>query len=1531
MSDTLGTAASSVMGPEGSTLHITSFADKIPPAFDGHGNYASYRQDVELWTHLTTLDIEKHGAALIGRLSGEAKAAAKTLSIATIASGQGVACILQHLDKSYAVNRTDQLDLDLAAFLDFTWSSHLPVDQFIAGFHTRLDRIAELHINSKLKGHLLLRQAGLDHSARGMIIGAAAGSYEVDAITSALRQSYRHAPNTIASNMSRNPQNQEIPGPARKPNRNTNKTRKSQNGNGSRNNGSCTFYTYRSVSGEKSTRAIVDSGACASVVGKDTLDSAMRIFGINSLENTPPSIGAHRFGNHDEEQKTMFAVRFPLICENAGQRGDDVKFYIRFDVIPGKLPFLIGFPSLKSMKANLNFKFNTLGLYLHDQYAKVPLQTDETHIYLPFSSGKKAGSTMYTFSTTCTPKSSPVDSRRNQNITEKGKTAYELPEMAPSEVYSTSYSMHASRYECRIPSPSMYTLEPNLKTRTLINAVSEATTNRDPGHYRLETADQDWHSPRTNVTSIKKQVNSVSRKIFSPQKLKKLHLQLKHGSKTQMSDWIKSVNEWAPHIEQCIDELLTECPCVTAMPLAPHPVVSTRLPTAEKQVDVSIDTVFFEGVPCLHVVCKCTRWSEAAALPSNRLKDQVAAFKRIQIYQHGAPLRIHADNQYDKGEFAALCKELSIEFVPSAANDHESNGAIESANRVLRSFFRRLRAIDHQAPIIDILAEATYGKNICKGQKLASSFELLYGNAPIIMNGYKPSSDPISNKEQAIHTTKQRLNKMLRTKTRIDNNLKIGDYAYFWRDQARWLGPSRVINIQNGIVTLVHDERTKTSSMNRVRKTQPPIEEIMHEEEDRPALQPTIEKESTTIEPPRSPIITRQKTREAQKADQSKQHNILKDPDSLTDSPDSSDSDFEPLGTPGAPWIPNRNNTNFSQYPISNQLYSNDPTENSRNISHESYVSSPSPEIQPGYENPNIFGNEIDAHLQLPPNSQNNPSSSTRQFDDHPTRSATDEVFNPIEIKRGTEILVPKTNPQTPSKSNGTAALITLAEKRDAYAIERNVWEEKEAFKAIPKHLVDIDANIVGSHVVYKRKHTGKVKARIVPWGHRDADKDNLRSDSPCMNPEVFRLVLSISVEMGWPIGEMDIAAAYLQALGFTREIYMKPPKEETKRDVYWKLSKAAYGLADSGRLWYLTSDSALTKLCGLSRSNLEHTLYYRKNAFGKLSFILISQVDNYVYSGEPSEMRQFEHFLTARFHVGERMHNNFTVYGCELSRHSDYSLTVTQRDKIKKVEEPLATPVANKFRQPDRMATPNELSAYRKSIGQILFVGRMTNPLLQRIASQMATKTPALMLHHLKELGTAIKKEKLKVPEIHFAQPSRHSMYSLEVCSDASMTNKNGDSARGGFIIFRRNGDTVHPIHWSSKKIRRVARSSSTAEILAAADAIDVGLYLAHILKELIYEHTIDLSTDSRSLFSLATSVKEPEERRNKIDLSAIRESFDNGMLTSVSWTPGHYLVSDALTKDNRLTASLLTQVLRDGIYPHHPDRESRMSPKGE
>lgn len=75
----------------------------------------------------------------------------------------------------------------------------------------------------------------------------------------------------------------------------------------------------------------------------------------------------------------------------------------------------------------------------------------------------------------------------------------------------------------------------------------------------------------------------------------------------------------------------------------------------------------------------------------------------------------------------------------------------------------------------------------------------------------------------------------------------------------------------------------------------------------------------------------------------------------------------------------------------------------------------------------------------------------------------------------------------------------------------------------IPRSSLPADENLIASPVVYRRKPDGTLKARIVPWGHRDVEKSYLRTEASCMNVEVYRLVISLAVERKWDLREIDI------------------------------------------------------------------------------------------------------------------------------------------------------------------------------------------------------------------------------------------------------------------------------------------------------------------------------------------------------------------------------------------------------------------------
>ena len=91
-------------------------------------------------------------------------------------------------------------------------------------------------------------------------------------------------------------------------------------------------------------------------------------------------------------------------------------------------------------------------------------------------------------------------------------------------------------------------------------------------------------------------------------------------------------------------------------------------------------------------------------------------------------------------------------------------------------------------------------------------------------------------------------------------------------------------------------------------------------------------------------------------------------------------------------------------------------------------------------------------------------------------------------------------------------------------------------------------------------------------------------------------MVLSICAAMKWKLWGADIKTAFLSGDASNRELYFKPPKEVQKwmslsdEDIY-RLEKAAYGLAEAPRAWFLRLSREMVE-AGPTRSSLDPCLF---------------------------------------------------------------------------------------------------------------------------------------------------------------------------------------------------------------------------------------------------------------------------------------------------------------------------------------------------
>lgn len=152
--------------------------------------------------------------------------------------------------------------------------------------------------------------------------------------------------------------------------------------------------------------------------------------------------------------------------------------------------------------------------------------------------------------------------------------------------------------------------------------------------------------------------------------------------------------------------------------------------------------------------------------------------------------------------------------------------------------------------------------------------------------------------------------------------------------------------------------------------------------------------------------------------------------------------------------------------------------------------------------------------------------------------------------------------------------------------------------------------------------------------------------------------------------------------------------------------------------------------------------------------------------------MNSFEEFPQQQFEVGTPDRHHFSVMGCDLSQSDDGSIKLTQRARLETIDDGLLTStVSNKYRLPHRDATSSERHLYQSVIGQMLYVGRMAQPVMLYHASNKARKINGLKIHHPKDLPALPRSDKQHIPTLTFNKPTRPGRFSLEALSDASMS----------------------------------------------------------------------------------------------------------------------------------------------------------------
>ena len=144
-----------------------------------------------------------------------------------------------------------------------------------------------------------------------------------------------------------------------------------------------------------------------------------------------------------------------------------------------------------------------------------------------------------------------------------------------------------------------------------------------------------------------------------------------------------------------------------------------------------------------------------------------------------------------------------------------------------------------------------------------------------------------------------------------------------------------------------------------------------------------------------------------------------------------------------------------------------------------------------------------------------------------------------------------------------------------------------------------------------------------------------------------------------------------------------------------------------------------------------------------------------------------------------------------------------------------------------------------------------------------------------------------------------------------------NGTKSTAGIVIFLAN-DTGHcvPLHWASKCIKRVTRSTKSSEARAMELGTDMAILLSRQILELYTGKRSDSGIpvyaycDNNGLVLSLYSTKQIEEKSIAHLIEWLKDKLKHGEIKTVQWIDTHTMLADCLTKTGA-PSDLLLKVL--------------------
>ena len=306
---------------------------------------------------------------------------------------------------------------------------------------------------------------------------------------------------------------------------------------------------------------------------------------------------------------------------------------------------------------------------------------------------------------------------------------------------------------------------------------------------------------------------------------------------------------------------------------------------------------------------------------------------------------------------------------------------------------------------------------------------------------------------------------------------------------------------------------------------------------------------------------------------------------------------------------------------------------------------------------------------------------------------------------------------------------------------------------------------------------------------------------------------------------------------------------------------------------------------------------------------MIVVFVDDLLTSGHPDTIEKITEALKEIFVIGAEHINIFRYIGMNITQNQDYTINLDQKAYINSVESIPTDGLLNENKEDP--ATPLQTTSLRSLVGKLNWILSISRPDIGYDTRYLSTILNNAKIKDIFRANKTLKKVKSEDVEVKFPSFSSLNNLSLVVFADASYGNlPNGNSQAAYIILLVDDNYSSCPIGWNSFKLKRVAKSTLSAETLALSEAIDHAQLLSLIYGEVINPKDkkipIIALSDSKSLVSAAHTTNLIQEKRLRIEIAALRESIENNEVT-LKWIDSKHQISNCLTKQGACNQTLI------------------------